>query len=237
MAWSGRLVAGGGQEINSPVSFTPNSSAPPPRRLQQAAASAPPHTRGALRDAEELAGIMARGAARTAAIVKDLRSFSRLGEATRKAVDLHEGLEVTLRLLEPRWRERIAVHRDYGALPPVECDPGQLNQVFMNLLANACDAIAGTGNIWVMTRAEGDTVSVAIRDDGAGIPPAVLGRIFDPFFTTKDVGRGTGLGLAVSHAVVAAHGGRVGVARAPRARSPFPPTPPVGAGGRPPRPA
>src|SRR3989442_12458793 len=176
---------------------------------------------------------MARGAARTAAIVKDLRSFSRLGEATRKAVDLHEGLEVTLRLLEPRWREHIAVHRDYGALPPVECDPGQLNQVFMNLLANACDAIAGTGNIWVMTRAEGDTVSVAIRADGAGIPPAVLGRIFDPSFTTKDVGRGTGLGLAVSHAVVAAHGGRIDGGRTSGPGSPFRITLPVGgAGGR-----
>jgi len=231
MASLGRLVAGVAHEINNPVSFISNSVAPLTHRLQQAAASAPPHTRGALREAEELAGIMARGAARTAAIVKDLRSFSRLGEATRKAVDLHEGLEVTLRLLEPRWREHIAVHRDYGALPPVECDPGQLNQVFMNLLANACDAIAGTGNIWVMTRAEGDTVSVAIRDDGAGIPPAVLGRIFDPFFTTKDVGRGTGLGLAVSHAVVAAHGGRIDVESAPGAGSTFRVRLPVGAAG------
>src|SRR2546426_7458452 len=106
----------------------------------------------------------------------------------------------------------------------------------MNLLANACDAIAGTGNIWVMTRAEGATVSVAIRDDGAGIPPAVLGRIFDPFFTTKDVGGGTGLGLAVSHAVVAAHGGRVDVESAPGARGTFRVRLPGGAAGPPPAP-
>ncbi|HUE30689.1 MAG TPA: ATP-binding protein [Verrucomicrobiae bacterium] len=231
MASLGRLVAGVAHEINNPVSFISTSVAPLTRRLQQAAAGAPPQARGALREAEELAGIMARGAARTAAIVKDLRSFSRLGEATRKAVDLHEGLEVTLRLLEPRWRERITVHRDYGALPPVECDPGQLNQVFMNLLTNACDAIAGTGNIWVTTRAEGGAVSVAIRDDGAGIPPAVLGRIFDPFFTTKDVGRGTGLGLAVSHAVVAAHGGRIDVESAPGAGSTFRVVLPLAAAG------
>ena len=98
---------------------------------------------------------MARGAERTAAIVKDLRSFSRLGEARRKAVDLHEGLEVSLRLLEPRWRDRITIHRDYGELPLVECDPGQMNQVFMNVLANACDAIEGPGNVWVTTRARG----------------------------------------------------------------------------------
>src|SRR2546428_12485631 len=90
---------------------------------------------------------MARGAARTAAIVKDLRSFSRLGEATRKSVDLHEGLEVSLRLLEPRWRDGITVHRDYGLLPPVEGDPGQLNQVVVDLLAHARDAIGGQGNI------------------------------------------------------------------------------------------
>jgi signal transduction histidine kinase len=231
MASLGRLVAGVAHEINNPVSFISTSVAPLTRRLQQAAAKAPPHARGALREAEELAGIMARGAARTAAIVKDLRSFSRLGEATRKAVDLHDGLDVTLRLLEPRWRDRIAVHRDYGTLPLVECDPGQLNQVFMNLLANACDAIAGAGNIWVTTRAAGDTVSVAIRDDGAGIPPAVLGRIFDPFFTTKAVGQGTGLGLAVSHAVVAAHGGRIDVESAPGAGSTFRVILPVGAAG------
>src|SRR5256884_1613078 len=231
MASLGRLVAGVAHEINNPVSFISSGVAPPPRRLQQAAASAPPHTRGPLREAEELAGIMARGAARTAAIVKDLRSFSRLGEATRKAVDLHEGLEVTLRLLEPRWRERIAVHRDYGSLPLVECDPGQLNQVFMNLLANACDAIPGTGNIWLTTRADGDTVSVAIRDDGAGIPPDVLGRVFDPFFTTKDVGGGTGLGLAVSHAVVAAHGGGVEGESGPRAAGTLPLTLPIAAAG------
>ena len=231
MASLGRLVAGVAHEINNPVSFISTSVAPLTRRLQQAAAGAPAHTRGALREAEELAGIMARGAARTAAIVKDLRSFSRLGEATRKAVDLHEGLEVTLRLLEPRWRERVAVHRDYGSLPLVECDPGQLNQVFMNLLANACDAIAGTGNIWITTRADGDTVGVAIRDDGAGIPPDVLGRVFDPFFTTKDVGRGTGLGLAVSHAVVAAHGGRIAVESAPGAGSTFRVTLPIAAAG------
>src|SRR5439155_1324077 len=138
----------------------------------------------------EFVAVMARGAERTAAIVKDLRSFSRLEEATRKRVHLHDGLEVSLRLLESRWRDRIEIHRDYGTLPPVECDPGQVNQVFMNVLANACDAIPGRGNLWLATRAEDDRVRVTIRDDGVGMAPEVVGRIFDPFFTTKDVGGG-----------------------------------------------
>jgi signal transduction histidine kinase len=147
--------------------------------------------------------------------VKDLRTFSRLGEANRKLVDLHEGLDVSLRLLESRWRDRIVVHRDYGALPLVECDPGQLNQVFMNLLSNACDAIPREGNVWVATRADGDTVSIAVRDDGIGMTADVARRVFDPFFTTKDVGGGMGLGLAISHGVVSAHGGRIEVESEP----------------------
>jgi signal transduction histidine kinase len=134
-----------------------------------------------------------------------------LGEAARKPTNLHDGLEVSLRLLESRWRDRITVHRDFGALPPVDCDAGQVNQVFMNVLANACDAIRGSGNVWITTRADGDAVTVSIRDDGPGIPPELLGRIFDPFFTTKDVGSGTGLGLAISHSVIATHGGRIEV--------------------------
>ena len=217
MASLGRLVAGVAHEINNPVSFVATSVGPLQRRLAQAATVSSPRAQVALREAAEIAAIMARGAERTAAIVKDLRSFSRLGEAKRKAADLHEGLEVSLRLLAPRWRERITVHRDYGELPPVECDPAQLNQVFMNVLANACDAIASQGNIWITTRAADRSVTLTIRDDGAGIAPELLGRIFDPFFTTKDVGRGTGLGLAISHSVVTAHGGEIAVESAPGA--------------------
>ena len=165
--------------------------------------------------------IMARGAERTTAIVRDLRSFSRLGEAARKPVDLQDSLEVTLRLLESRWRDRLTIHRDYTAMPPVECDPGQVNQVFMNLLANACDATPAGGNIWVSTQLRGEDACVTIRDDGAGIPPESLGRIFEPFFTTKDVGSGTGLGLAIAHGIVETHGGRLEVESTPGAGATF----------------
>jgi two-component system NtrC family sensor kinase len=221
MASLGRLVAGVAHEINNPVSFIASSVVPLRRRLEKAAGAPAAEATKMLREAGEIVDIMARGAERTVAIVKDLRSFSRLHEATRKLVDLHEGLEVTLRLLEARFRDRITIHRQYGTLPLVECDPGQVNQVFMNVLANACDAIDGRGNVWVSTEADGEAVTVAIRDDGRGMPADVLGRIFDPFFTTKDVGAGTGLGLAISHGVVEAHGGRIEVESAPGAGATF----------------
>lgn len=217
MASLGRLVAGVAHEINNPVSFIATSVSPLRRRLERAASAAPADVRRLLGEAEEIVGVMARGAERTTAIVQDLRSFSRLGEATRKPVDLHDGLDTTLRLLEPRWRDRVTVHRDYGDLPAVECDPGQVNQVFMNVLANACDAVVDGGNIWIATRLDGAAATVTVRDDGHGMAPEVRDHIFDPFFTTKDVGRGTGLGLAISHQVVTGHGGRIEVESAPGA--------------------
>jgi signal transduction histidine kinase len=124
-------------------------------------------------------------------------------------------LEVSLRLLEHRWRGRIDVTREYGELPLVDCDPGQINQVFVNVIANACDAMKDGGTLVVRTATDADTVRIDIADDGPGIPLDVRARIFDPFFTTKDVGEGTGLGLSISHGIVTAHGGRIDVASEP----------------------
>ena len=229
LASLGRLVAGVAHEINNPVSFVASTVVPLRERLREAASSAPAAAQARLREAEELVDIMARGAERTAAIVKDLRSFSRLDEETRKPVDIHDGLDVSLRLLEPRWAGRIAIHREYGSLPLVEGDPGQLNQVFMNLLANAGEAIADRGNVWIATRTDGALARIAIRDDGCGMEPDALHRIFDPFFTTKGVGEGTGLGLAISYGIVTAHGGRIEVESAPRLGTTFTVVLPIGA--------
>ena len=222
MASLGRLVAGVAHEINNPVSAIASNVAPLRRRLEKAADTAANGNVGKLlAEAQEIVAVMARGAERTAAIVKDLRTFSRLGEVTRKPADLREGLEISIRLLEPRWRDRITIHRALDDLPLVDCDPGQINQVFTNLIANACDAIATTGNVWITAHASDTTVAIEVRDDGGGIPPEVLGRIFDPFFTTKDIGSGTGLGLAISHGIVTAHGGRIVVESTPGAGATF----------------
>jgi signal transduction histidine kinase len=136
-------------------------------------------------------------------------------------MDVQESIEMTLRLLRPRWADRITIHRDYEPLPPIEAVAGHINQVLMNLLANACDAIPGRGNIWLHTTASGTTICVSIREDGVGIAADHLHRIFEPFFTTKPLGEGTGLGLAITHGIVASHGGKIQVASQPGRGSEF----------------
>jgi signal transduction histidine kinase len=117
--------------------------------------------------------------------------------------------------MEPHCKDCIAVERDYGDLPRVRCFSGQLNQVFLNLLVNSCDAIEGKGTIRIRTRPTDEGVRLEFSDDGSGIEPEVLGRIFDPFYTTKPVGKGTGLGLSISHGIVERHGGTLSVESEP----------------------
>jgi len=151
------------------------------------------------------------GADRTRQIVEDLERFSRGDEAEFAKVDIHQALESTLMLLMNRYKNRIMVHREYGDLPEIGCYAGQLNQVFMNLLINAVQAIPGDGDVWISTRVEGDEAILSIRDNGRGIPPEHLNRIFDPFFTTKDPEEGTGLGLSISRDIIDRHGGTLEV--------------------------
>jgi signal transduction histidine kinase len=213
LASLGQLVAGVAHEINNPVSFIVGNVQPLRKelgRLQTLAAERDdPDLGGIAERASFILDMLARGAERTVGIVTDLRIFSRVGDVLPRPTDLHEGIEVSLRLLKPKWGDRIEIHRDYGQLPPVLAAPGQLNQVFMNILANACDAVPETGNIWIQTACEAGQVTVVIRDDGAGIAPEHLGRIFEPFFTTKPQGKGTGLGLAISYGIVTHHGGTI----------------------------
>ncbi len=148
------------------------------------------------------------GAERIRDVVQNLRTFSRLDEAEFKKVDLHEGIESTIRLLSRYYTSgTIALHRDYGQLPPVDCFAGQLNQVWMNLLVNAAQAVGRGGEVRIKTRLVYQTVLVTISDTGCGIAPEHLDKIFDPFFTTKPVGEGTGLGLSITHSIIERHGG------------------------------
>lgn len=153
------------------------------------------------------------GLSRSTTLVKDLRTFSRLDHPDHALVDIHEALDSTVNLLRSKLIG-IEVEKEYGDLPAVECIGGQVNQVFMNLIANAADALDahGGGTIWIRTScAEDECVRVEIADDGPGVDPELVSRIFDPFFTTKEVGRGTGLGLSISYAIVQRHGGRLDV--------------------------
>jgi signal transduction histidine kinase len=168
------------------------------------------------------------GAERIHSVVQNLRTFSRLDEAEFKKVDIHEGIEATLRLLSRYFNSgAITLRREYGSLPLVDCYAGQLNQVWMNLLVNAAQAMRGEGSVSVSTESRGDSVTVRIRDTGHGIAPEHLTRIFDPFFTTKPVGEGTGLGLSVTYGIVERHGGTIKVESRPGEGTAFTVTIPV----------
>ena len=117
--------------------------------------------------------------------------------------------------MEPQFKNAIEVVKDYQPIPEVRCFPGQLNQVFLNLLMNACDVLEAGGRITIRTRPTPDGVRLRFEDSGPGIPQDVASRIFDPFFTTKEVGKGTGLGLSLSHGIIERHGGTMEVESTP----------------------
>ncbi len=144
-------------------------------------------------------------------LVASVRNCWRTDEATRRRVDLHEGLESTLLLLGHELKHRIEIVRRYGDLPPVECFPSQVNQVFMNLLLNASQAITGNGTITIQTRATDEHAVVEISDTGSGIASENLERVFDAGFTSKSTKSGMGLGLRICKEVIEGHGGRIEV--------------------------
>ena len=174
-----------------------------------------------VRDVVKLLNSMKVGAERIREIVKSLRTFSRLDEADMKEVDIHENIDSTLMILQNRLKGKpnfpsINVIKDYGKLPLIECYPGQLNQVFMNIIANAIDALedrdkgrteaevqANPGTIKISTAIdEAKRIQIRIADNGVGISKKVVDKIFDPFYTTKAIGKGTGLGLSISYQII-----------------------------------
>ena len=174
-----------------------------------------------LKDIDQLIESSLDGTQRTKDIVTGLRNFSRVDEAEIKTVDLHEGLESTLKILSSEFKDKITLHKNFEKLEPLTCYPSQLNQVFMNLLTNAIHAIEQKGDIWITTLENQKNIEIQIRDNGKGIPKKDLNRIFDPFFTTKKVGQGTGLGLSISYGIIQKHGGKIEVQSTPEQGTTF----------------
>jgi PAS domain S-box-containing protein len=164
-----------------------------------------------LRDFEKIISESQDGTQRVKSIVENLRDFSHVGKGKFESTDINKGIESTLNIVWNELKYKAEVIKEYGEIPPVECLPQQLNQVFMNLLINAAQAIATHGQIKVKTYRKDEEIIVEISDTGVGIPKENISRIFEPFFTTKGVGKGTGLGLSVAYGIIQKHNGRIEV--------------------------
>jgi two-component system NtrC family sensor kinase len=164
-----------------------------------------------LEDAGQLLEESRQGLERVRTIVRDLKDFSRQSESHWEWADLQAGLEAMLSIVWNQLKYHCELHKEYGELPPILCMPSRLNQVFLNLMVNAAQAIEDRGHIHLRTGRDGPQVWVEVEDDGRGIAPEQLTRIFEPFFTTKPRGEGTGLGLSLSYGIVEHHGGHIEV--------------------------
>ncbi len=263
MSVLGNLVSGVAHEINNPIGFVSGNAKELRKNfsdifehliLYQQGTSAEEIEDHAeeidldflVKDIPKLLDSMAMGCDRMRKISASLRTFSREDQEGQTTFDLHDGLDSTLLILKHRLKASddqpaIEIIKEYGELPLVHCFPGQLNQVFMNILANAVDALeassqgksqdereAAPSQITIRTAALDEQVCISIRDNGMGMTEAVRQRIFDHLYTTKAVGRGTGLGLAIAHQIIVEkHGGQISVASTPNQGTEFTMTLPI----------
>jgi len=236
MASVGQLAAGVAHEINNPIGYVHSnldsltgylrdifsvldayeklerSLDPPPPGVADVNAIKQQVDLAYLRDdVTSLLAESVEGVTRVEKIVHDLKDFSHVDQAEWQYADLHAGLETTLNVAWHELKYKAEIVKEYGDLPLIECLPSQINQVFLNILVNAAQAMEGRGRITIRTARESDHALVAIADNGKGIDPKHVTRIFEPFFTTKPVGVGTGLGLSVSYGIVQKHGGTIEV--------------------------
>ncbi len=225
MSSLGQLVAGVAHELNNPIGYLYANM----KELQKyidllkqcdegKIGVAPEYIK---EDIDQLILESIEGSERVKTIVGNLRKFSRLDEAEFKFADIHEGLDSTIMLIEKELGDRIKLHKKYAEIPPISCMPGHLNQVFLNMLLNAIQAIEGSGNIWISTELSGDNIVIKFKDDGKGISKKNIEKIFEPFFTTKPVGMGTGLGLSISYGIIQDHDGDIKVKSKKKAGTTF----------------
>ena len=227
MASVGQLAAGVAHEINNPIGFIRSNLSTAKAYVQKIAgmaglieSQASAQLKSAWRDAdldfvlEDFAALLEEsisGADRVTRIVADLKGFSNVDQVEIKDVNLNENIRSVCNVAASQLHGRAELQLELGELPTLRCMPGQLNQVLLNLLLNAAQAMTTPGEIHIQTAVENSEIQIRIADTGSGIPAAALSRIFDPFYTTHEVGQGTGLGLTVSRDVVVAHGGRIEV--------------------------
>lgn len=215
MASLGELVAGIAHEINNPLAFILGHHDTVQRLTRQAQTQELPEATAKVLDkAADRLGAMRLGLERIQGLVLNLRKFSRLDEAESQKLDVPDAIETVLALLAPKLGG-IEIRRRLEARPMLLGSPALLNQVVMNILSNAADALDGGGVIEIATRDGDGCYRIEINDSGPGVPTAMRDRIFEPFFTTKPVGAGTGLGLAIAYAVVRAHQGDIQVDEGP----------------------
>lgn len=240
MASLGQLTAGIAHEINNPINFVSSNVTPLRMNIKEIREVLNAYREATingtdfekvrkahelekqydldymLHEVELLLNGISEGATRTKEIVLGLRNFSRMNEYELRNADIHDGLESTLVLLKNEYKNRIEIVKSYDKhLSQIECYPGQLNQVLLNILSNAIQAINGNGTITIKTKKEKGNAVIRIIDTGDGIQRENLSKIFDPFFTTKNVGEGTGLGLAISYGIIQQHHGDIYVTSKP----------------------
>jgi PAS domain S-box-containing protein len=221
MASLGMLVAGIAHEINTPVGAIHSMHDTLKRAVEKLKTFMQTQSQDDFENNREISGpfktiedanrVINSGCERVTNIVRRLRSFARLDEAELKTANIHEGLEDTLTLIHHEIKRSITVHKEYGDIPPIPCYPGRLNQIYLNILINARQAIPDKGEIRIRTYEEGEKIHIAISDTGIGIPQDKISRIFDPGFTTKGVGVGTGLGLSIVYRIIQEHKGEIKV--------------------------
>lgn len=234
MASLGQLTAGIAHEINNPINFIASSCValesdfeelePHIQKIQEADEASDgidSEINLVVEEIPQLINSIKRGVTRTQEIVSNLNSFSRKSYGQFEKSNLHGGIDSALTILSNKIKGHIKVHKNYGDIPLVECQLLRINQVFLNLINNAIDAMETNGELFISTTKQEDEVLIKIKDTGVGMSKAKVKRIFEPFYTTKEIGKGTGLGLSISYGIIQNHNGKIAVWSEPGQGSEF----------------